>query len=190
MTVRKILLYSEDAAALRQKSEPVQKLNKRIQGLIRDLKDTLMACSDGAGLAAPQINVHQRVVVVRLGLRDEDDDTTVIPTALINPEIFEARDERRDFDGCLSFPGLYGTTRRPHFLMVKALDETGQPIERVFEDFDAILVHHEIDHLDGVLFIDHIEQPEDLYIIRKGADGRLERVPLPNLLPMHEVNRR
>jgi peptide deformylase len=187
MTVRKILLYSENVAALRLKSDPVQKANKRVQALIQDLKDTLMACPDGAGLASPQINVHQRVVVVRLGLRDEDDDTTVSPTALLNPEIMEARDERRDFDGCLSFPGLYGTTRRPHYLKVKALDETGQPVERVFEDFDAILVHHEIDHLDGVLFIDRIEQPEDLYTIRRGADGRPERVPLPDLLPMNKV---
>jgi peptide deformylase len=190
MTVRNILLYSEDAAALRRRSELVRKTNKRVQTLIQDLKDTLMACPDGAGLAAPQINVHQRVVVVRLGLRDEEDDTPVIPTALINPEIIEARDERRDFDGCLSFPGLYGTTRRPHYLKVKALDETGQPVERIFEDFDAILVHHEIDHLDGVLFIDRIEQPEDLYTVRRGADGRLERVPLSGLLPMDKVNQR
>ncbi len=187
MTVRKILLYSEDAAALRRKSAPVQHMNKRVQALIQDLKETLMACPDGAGLAAPQINVHQRVVVVRLGLCDENDPTTVIPTALINPEIMEARDERRDFDGCLSFPGLYGTTRRPHYLKVRSLDETGQPFERIFEDFDAILVHHEIDHLDGVLFIDRIEQPEDLYTVRRGADGKLERVPLPNLLPINGV---
>jgi peptide deformylase len=165
MTVRNILLYSEDAAALRRRSELVRKTNKRVQTLIQDLKDTLMACPDGAGLAAPQINVHQRVVVVR-------------------------RDERRDFDGCLSFSGLYGTTRRPHYLKVKALDETGQPVERIFEDFDAILVHHEIDHLDGVLFIDRIEQPEDLYTVRRGADGRLERVPLSGLLPMDKVNQR
>jgi peptide deformylase len=139
-----------------------------------------MACPDGAGLAAPQINVHQRVVVVRLGLHD-DDPAAAAPTALINPEIVEARDERPDFDGCLSFPRLYGTTRRPHYLRVKALDETGQPIERVFEDFDAVLVHHEIDHLDGVLFIDHIERPEDLYTLRQGPDGTLERVPVTSL---------
>jgi peptide deformylase len=93
----------------------------------------------------------------------------VRPTALVNPEIVEARDERRGFDGCLSLPGLYGTTRRPHYLKVKALDEAGQPIERAFEDFDAILVHHEIDHLNGVLFIDHIEQADDLYIVRQGS---------------------
>jgi peptide deformylase len=182
MPVGKILLYSKDAAALRRKSESVQKVNQRVRDLIQDLKDTLMDCPEGAGLAAPQINVHERVVVVWLGLRDENDLPTESPTALINPEVVEARDERRDFDGCLSFPGLYGTTRRPHYLKVKALDETGQPLERVFEDFDAILVHHEIDHLDGVLFIDRIEQLEDLYRVRKGADGNPEHVPVQALL--------
>lgn len=182
MPARKILLYAENEAALRRKSKPVNQVTKRVRELTQDLKDTLMSCPDGAGLAAPQIKVHQRVVVVRLGLRDEDDATAVVPTALINPEIVEARDERPDFDGCLSFPGLYGTTRRPHYLKVKARDETGQPLERVFEDFDAVLVHHEIDHLDGVLFIDHIEHPDDLYTVRRGADGALERVPVPSIM--------
>ena len=182
MAVRTILLYSEAEVALHRKSEPVQKVNERAQALIQDLKDTLMNCPDGAGLAAPQINVHERVTIVHLGLRNEDDPPTARPTALINPEIVEARDERRDFDGCLSFPSLYGTTRRPHYLKVKALDETGQRVERVFEDFDAILVHHEIDHLDGILFIDRIEQLEDLYVIRQGADGKPEHVPVQGIL--------
>lgn len=182
MAVRKILLYPEDVDALRRKSKRVQKVNNHVRGLVQDLKDTLMACPEGAGLAAPQINVHQRVIVVRLGLRDEDDPSAVSPTGLINPKIVEARDERRDYDGCLSFPGLYGTTRRPHYLEVRALDETGHPFERIFEDFDAILVHHEIDHLDGVLFIDRIEQLEDLYTVRRGEDGNLQRVPVQSLL--------
>lgn len=181
MPVRKILLYSKEAAALRRTSKPVRKVNPHVRILIQDLKDTLMVRADGAGLAAPQINVHERVIVVRLGLRDEDDPTAVSPTALINPKIVEARDERRDFDGCLSFPGLYGTTRRPHYLKVKALDETGQPLERVFKDFDAILVHHEIDHLDGVLFIDRIEQLGDLYMVCQGADSKAEHIPMQGL---------
>ena len=182
MAVQKILLYVEAEATLRQKSKPVQELIPRVQTLIQDLKDTLMARSDGAGLAAPQINVHQRVIVVRLGLHGEDDQTDVLPTALINPTIIEARKKRRDFDGCLSFPGLYGTTQRPHFLRVEALDETGQPVEHVFEGFDAVLVHHEIDHLDGILFIDRIEQADDLYTVRRGADGKLERIPVTGMV--------
>jgi peptide deformylase len=182
MPVRKILLYSKEAAALRRKSKPVRKVNKHVRSLIQDLKDTLMACPGGAGLAAPQINAHECVVVVRLGLRDEGDPAEVSVTALVNPQIIEARDERSDFDGCLSFPGLYGTTRRPHYLKIKGLDEMSQPLERIFEGFDAVLVHHEIDHLDGVLFIDRVERMEDLYTIREGADGKPERVPVQSLV--------
>jgi peptide deformylase len=182
MPVRKIMLYSKEAAVLRRESEPVRKVNKRVRSLIQDLKDTLMHCPDSAGLAAPQINAHERVVVVRLGPRDEDDPAAVSLTALINPQIIEARDERSDFDGCLSFPGLYGTTRRPHYLKIKGLDEMGQPLERIFEGFDAVLVHHEIDHLDGVLFIDRVERMEDLYTIREGADGKPEHVPVQSLV--------
>jgi peptide deformylase len=105
------------------------------------------------------------------------------PLALINPEIIEAGDERRDFDGCLSFPGLYGETVRPHHLRVTGLDEIGNPFDRVFEGFDAVVVHHEIDHLDGVLFIDRVESIEDLYQVREGEDGELIRVPLSAAIP-------
>jgi peptide deformylase len=122
------------------------------------------------------------VIVVRLGLRDEDDQININPTALINPEIIEARDERRDYDGCLSFPSLHGTTGRPPYLKVKVLDETGQLLERVIEDFDAVLVHHEIDHLDGVLFFDRIEQADDLHIVRRGANGKPERFPVTAII--------
>jgi hypothetical protein len=90
----------------------------------------------------------------------------------------EARDEEEDFDGCLSFPGLYGVTVRPHYLRVTGLDEAGRPFDRIFEGFDAVVVHHEIDHLDGVLFIDRVERLEDLYHVRETEDGELMRVPL------------
>ena len=98
------------------------------------------------------------------------------PVALVNPKIVEARDERKDFDGCLSFPGLYGETARPHYLRVTGLDEEGQPFERIFEGFNAIVVHHEIDHLDGVLFIDRIEKLEDLYRLSVNENGELVRI--------------
>jgi len=138
----------------------------------------LAAHPDGVGLAAPQINVHQRVVIVRLGARNDEDSEPDPPIGLVNPEIIEALDELKDFDGCLSFPGLYGRTIRPHYLRVSGLDETGVPFDRVFEGFDAVVVHHEIDHLDGVLFIDRIESMEDLYRIREDDDGRVVRAPV------------
>ena len=178
MAERDIVLYSKNEAALRKKSEPVRVVNRRTKKLIRDLKETLATHPEGIGLAAPQINVHQRVVVVRLNNRNEEENEPDPPIALINPEIVEAKNDQRDFDGCLSFPGLFAETVRPHYLRVKGLDEYGQPFDHVFEDFDAVLVHHEIDHLDGVLFIDRVEKVDDLYRVREDEEGNLVRVPV------------
>ncbi len=176
MAVRAILLYKNNSAALRRKSESVQSVDRRARRLIRDLKDTLLAKGDGIGLAAPQINVHSRVVVVCLGGGCEEEEPRP-PFAIMNPEILEAGDLQPDFDGCLSFPGLYGETRRPHFLRLVGLDETGDRFERTFEGFDAVVVHHEIDHLDGVLFIDRVTNPEDMYTIVENDDGERVRIP-------------
>ena len=178
MSIKSIVLYSENEAALRKKSQPVRVLNRRVKKLIKDLKDTLLDRSDGIGLAAPQINVHSRVVIVRLGGRGEDDSEPSPPIALVNPEIVEAKNDEKDFDGCLSFPGLYAETVRPHYLRVTGLDEWGKPFDRVFEGFDAVLVHHEIDHLDGVLFIDRVTNLEDMYRVREDENGELVRVPV------------
>jgi peptide deformylase len=177
MTVREIVLYPERADVLRKESEPVESVTRPVRRLVQDLKETLNAHEEGIGLAAPQIAVNARVVVVRLGGQEENSEPGP-PLALINPQIVEARDRRRDFDGCLSFPGLYGETVRPHYLRVTGLDEAGCPFDEVFEGFDAVVVHHEIDHLDGVLFIDRVDRPEDLYHVRENEDGELIRVPL------------
>jgi peptide deformylase len=187
MGVKKIILYPKDKEALRAKSERVQIFNKGTRQLIEDLKDTLMAHSNGIGLAAPQINVHQRVVIVRLKASSYREAEADPPIALVNPEIIGTGDERRDFDGCLSFPGLYGETVRPHYMRVIGLDEDGKPFDRVFEGFDAVVVHHEIDHLDGVLFIDRIEKLEDLYRVHFDDDGKPVRVPLSQVVRCDEM---
>jgi peptide deformylase len=183
MAIRPIVLYSENEAALRKKSEPVRVINRQVKKLIQDLKDTLTSRDDGIGLAAPQINVPMRVIVVRLGGRDDSKDEPGPPVALINPEIVEGGQEKRDFDGCLSFPGLFAETVRPHYLRVTGLNEWGKPFDRVFEGFDAVLVHHEIDHLDGVLFIDRVTKIEDLYRVRQDENGELIRVPVSTVEP-------
>ena len=177
MAVKDIVLYAEQEAILRRKSKAVKHV-KGARGIIQDLKDTLLDHPDGVGLAAPQIGIHRRVIIVRLGGRSDGEQEPGPPQALVNPKIIEAGDKEKDFDGCLSFPGLYGETVRPHYLRVSALDEKGQPFERTFEGFDAVIVHHEIDHLDGVLFIDRVERIEDLYQVRVGEEGNLVRVPL------------
>jgi len=166
MAVLPILQYPRHARRLRRRSQPVSE-PEQVRQLIADLKETLLVHANGVGLAAPQIGAHQRVVVVRLG--SGPDRVAGPPTALVNPRILEAAREAPDFDGCLSIPGLYGETVRPHLLLVEGLDEEGRRFERRFEGFDAVLVHHEIDHLNGILFIDRIEDREKLYVTAHGA---------------------
>ena len=177
MAVREILIYLQHKTELRQKSDPVLKVNRQVDLLIQDLKDSLKASSDGIGLAAAQINIHQRVVIVCLETETDGKWLAGPPQALINPHIVEVGDERKDFDGCLSFPGLYRETVRPHYLHVAGLDEQGQAFDYLFEGFNAVVVHHEIDHLDGILFIDRIQSIEDLYTIRENECGEMVRVP-------------
>jgi peptide deformylase len=174
MAIRRIVLYEKDPETLRRISEPVPVLDQEAKRLILDLKDTLGSRADGIGLAAPQINVHSRVIVVRLG-GDRGEREPGPPLVMVNPNVLESGDSRKDIDGCLSFPDLYGETVRPHFLRVVALDEEGRTIERAFEDFDAVVVHHEVDHLDGVLFIDRLEKIEDLFAVTENHRGELSR---------------
>ena len=180
MAIRKILLYSQQENLLRKKSERVKDLNQNVMKLIEDLKDTLEAHENGIGLAAPQIDQHKRVVVVRLGGNQEEYEPGPV-VALINPEILDSSDLKKDFDGCLSFPGLYGETVRPHMLRISAIDEDGKKIDVRFDGFDAVVVHHEIDHLDGILFIDRIEKTEDLYRIIHDENGNLIKAPVSGI---------
>jgi peptide deformylase len=182
MTIHEVLLYPKDKTALRAKCEPAHTFNRQTRRLIGDLKETLLAHQNGIGLAAPQIGVHLRVVIVCLGARNDWDQEADPPIALINPEIIESGDERKDFDGCLSFPGLYGETVRPHYLRVTGLNEEGKSFERIFAGFDAVVVHHEIDHLDGVLFIDRIESLDDLYRVYMDGNGKPVRVPISEII--------
>jgi peptide deformylase len=182
MAGREILLYRNHETALRRKSKPVRKLNCRIRRLVEDLKETLTAHPEGVGLAAPQVNAHYRVVIVRLEAGSDGSSEPGPCIGLINPKVIEARDERKDLDGCLSFPGLYGQTVRPHFLRVVGMDERGMRFDRVFEGFDAVVVHHEIDHLDGVLFVDRVASLEDLYRVRIDETGQQVRVPVSVVL--------
>jgi peptide deformylase len=181
MTARDIVLYAENEAVLRRESKPVQTPNHRTERVIADLKDTLAHRGDGVGLAAPQIGVHWQVVVVRLGADPEGEEGAGPPQVLINPEIVEARDAQRDFDGCLSFPNLYAETRRPHYLRVTSLNEEGRRVECKYDGFDAVVIHHEIDHLHGVLFIDRVESIEDMYQVCPDENGNSVRVPLGSM---------
>jgi peptide deformylase len=165
MSVQPIVLYARNAEFLRQKSEPVQDGLGDVRQLVTNPKDTLVQHSNGVGLAAPQIGVHKRAIVVRLGgIQDADPEP---PVAVVNPMIVEAARDLPDLDGCLSLPGFYAEIVRPRFVRLRGLDEHGRGFEWTLNGFDAALVHHEIDHLDGILFIDRVDGPDQLFTKRE-----------------------
>ena len=161
MPVLPIVLYASAPELLRRRSEPVQEGFSGLGTLLANLADTLLHHSNGVGLAAPQIGVHLRAMVVRLG--SGPDGSHGPPVAVVNPVIVEASRDQLDFDGCLSLPGLYAKTVRPHFIRLRGLDAWGETFECALGGFDAVVVHHEVDHLDGVLFIDRVARPADLF---------------------------
>ena len=180
MAVKKLTYYPQDEDILRQKSKPVQRIkDKKLKRLIQDLKDTLET-QPGAAIAAPQIGVLKRVTVVKFGQNDDDEEQPMM--ALINPEIIEAGEPKTGFDGCLSIPNIYTwDTPRPAWVRFKALDEDGNQVDMRVEDMDARVIHHEIDHLDGVLFLDRMTDPDELYTPLKDSDGKTRMVKLKDL---------
>ena len=148
MALRNILTGKEPA--LSKKCRPVTEFNERLEELLEDMKETL-AESNGVGLAAPQVGILRRVVIV---LDDEEN-----PIELINPEILESEGEQTGLEGCLSVPGRYGTVSRPAYVKVRAQDRKGEFFEVDGEGIVARCFCHEIDHLDGHLFTEHVVGP-------------------------------
>lgn len=163
--VRKIVQSGEQT--LRQASKPVTKIDKKIKNLITDLNDTLAVQKnpEGVGLAAPQIGVNLRIFVV---------DYKNFKRVVINPEIISiskkkyiSENKKKDseiLEGCLSLPHYYGPLKREKTVNIKYQDENGQEKTEEFKDFNAQIMLHEIDHLNGILFIDRLlEQRKKLY---------------------------
>lgn len=135
---------------LRTVAKPVTEVDAKIRQLVDDMFDT-MYDAPGIGLAASQVNVHKRVVVI-----DLSDDKSQ-PLVFINPEIEVLDPEVSEYDeGCLSVPGFYETVVRPNHIRVKALDRDGNAFEITPEGLLAVCIQHELDHLNGKLFVDHI----------------------------------
>ncbi len=143
---------------LRQKAEPIdpsQITGPEIQLLIRNMFETLVEYR-GVGLAAPQVHVPLRLV---LAGGEEDAEGVPIIRVLINPEItvHDSDNQLGMYEGCLSVPGLRGYVERPALINLKAYDQKGEKIDLDLEGFAAIVTQHEVDHLDGVLYVDRIE---------------------------------
>lgn len=135
---------------LRQKAEPLAQVDADTRRLIQDMFDTMYE-ADGVGLAAPQVGVSQRVIVV------DPHEQDVKPFGLVNPIIVESTsDVERGEEGCLSIPGLKDIVERPAAVVVEGLDADGQPLRIEAEGLLARVLQHELDHLDGVLFLDRL----------------------------------
>jgi peptide deformylase len=134
---------------LRIKAKPVTEVTESVRKLIDDMFETMYA-APGIGLAATQVNVAKRVIV--LDISEEHD----APLALINPEILEKEGEEQMDEGCLSVPGVYEPVIRAERICVRALDRDGNSFEQEVEGLLAVCIQHEIDHLDGKLFIDYL----------------------------------
>jgi len=139
------LRYEEDEI-LRKKSRPVQEITPKLLELLDDMVET-MRDKNGVGLAAPQIGVLKRVVVIDVGEGLHE---------LINPEIVSTEGTQEEREGCLSLPGKSGFVERPMKTVVKALNRHGEEITVEGEAFMSIALNHELDHLDGILYIDKV----------------------------------
>jgi peptide deformylase len=141
-----------DNPILRKKSEPVRDITKKTLKLVKDMQETMIA-RNGVGLAAPQIGVHERVILITL------DGKKILP--MINPKIIARSEETAVAEeGCLSLPGEWGKIRRPKEVTVEFMTPKGQKTVMKFKDFEAREIQHEVDHLDGILFTDYVQESD------------------------------
>lgn len=153
---------------LRRKCAPVEAVDETVRGLMDDMLETMYA-APGIGLAAPQVGIARRVVVVDISR----DDEPRVPYRMANPEVVEASDTLAEYEeGCLSLPQHYEEVVRPDRARIRYLDETGAQREIEVEGMLATCMQHEIDHLDGILFVDHISKLKRDMILRKLAKAK------------------
>ena len=161
MTIYPILIAPDPR--LKLKSELVKEVNDDIRQLMDDMLET-MRSARGIGLAAPQIDVHKRIIVVDVVGEDEDPQ----PLCMVNPEIIEVSGEDMSHDeGCLSLPEYFSVVIRPTSVRVRYLDHANYICELDANGILAVCIQHEIDHLDGILFVDHISALKRNMILRK-----------------------
>ncbi len=159
-------LTTIDDSVLHQKARRVRKIDGSIQKLIDDMIDTMQAIGGAAGLAAPQVGVPLQVIVVEMP--DEE------AVAIINPEIVKSIGEREVGEGCLSLPGYRGTLIRSDKVTVKGRDRNGKEIRIKADGLLAHTLQHEIDHINGVVYVDRLESMDDLHEVGAEEDEEEE----------------
>jgi len=170
MALRTILEFPDPR--LRTRAEPVTRFDAALGTLIDDMLETMYA-APGIGLAATQVDVHKRLIVIDLSKEHDQ------PVVLINPEILAREGEASSEEGCLSVPGIFDEVKRAAKVRVRAQDRNGGTFERDFEDILAVCVQHEMDHLDGRLFVDYLSDLKRERIRKKLEKDRKERASRP-----------
>jgi len=165
MALLPILRYPDPR--LHTRAAPVHEVNDEIRQLVADMAETMYE-APGIGLAATQVNVHQRVVVI-----DTSEDKSAL-LALINPEIIARSGEQVCEEGCLSVPGIYDKVSRSETVRVRALDQQGKTFELDAEGLLAVCIQHELDHLEGKVFVEYLSQLKQTRI--KGKLAKKARI--------------
>ena len=171
MSVRRILTVDGDLKTLKQKSKPVAAVDDDLRALMDDMLETMYA-APGIGLAAIQVGAPVRVIVMDLARGEEPKS----PRFFVNPQILWASEEVLPYEeGCLSVPEIYDEVERPAKVRVRYLDYDGQAVEEEAEGLFAVCIQHEIDHLDGVLFVDHLSRLKRDRAISKVRKAQAEK---------------
>jgi len=157
MTILSICHFPDDSV-LRQKAKKVSRIDSSIQRLINDMVETMQQ-SNGVGLAAPQVGVSLRVIVLQMPGEE--------PIAIVNPEVVKRSGEQEVSEGCLSVPGYVGEIKRSASVTIKGRGRYGKPVRIKATGLMAEALEHEIDHLDGTLYIDHVESQDNLHKIER-----------------------
>ncbi len=166
MAIRTILEFPDQR--LRTRAQPVTRFDAELGRLVEDMLETMYA-APGIGLAATQIDVHQRVLVIDVSESRNE------PLELINPEILSREGEAETEEGCLSVPGIFDEVKRAAKVRVRSHDRAGTVIEREFDGMLAVCVQHEMDHLEGRLFVDYLSDLKRQRIRKKLEKERKQR---------------
>lgn len=148
MAIRQIREYGDDI--LEKPCKDVKEMTPRLKELVDDMLET-MYDAGGVGLAAPQVGVLKKIIVIDVSSEGDE------PLVFVNPELLETDGEQEGYEGCLSLPGKSGIVKRPNHVKVKAFDRDMQPFELEGEELLARAICHELDHLDGIMYVEKME---------------------------------
>jgi peptide deformylase len=174
MAKLEIMIYPDPI--LREQCAPFERVDADVRRLLENMLET-MYDAPGVGLAAPQVGVLRRALVMDAGFKKSDGPSE--PQMLINPEILKTVDATRLYEeGCLSIPEMFAEVERPASVLVRYVDIDGELQEKWFEDHAATVVQHEMDHLDGIMFIDHLSRLKRDRLVKRFRKARREAAAL------------